>query len=270
MAGTSVDELPEECLSNIISFTSPQDACRSAIVSAAFCDASNEDDVWESFLPSDYREILSRLVFPVEFSSKKDLFRRLSSTPLLIDGGKMTFLIDKRTNKKCYMLSARELSIAWSRNSLYWSWKSVSGSRFTQVVELRMVCWLEIYGKINIENLSPHTTYGVYLVIQLTERAFGLDVVPSEALIQTECCKSRGTICLSCDERKKRGIDTLKEGEKGDRVVCVREDEWLEVELGEFYNSGNLKELKMWFREIKGVHLKGGLLVEGIELRPKD
>ncbi|GFP79144.1 F-box protein pp2-b15 [Phtheirospermum japonicum] len=226
MADTRVEELPEECLSHVISFTSPQDACRSAIVSSAFRDAADADGIWENFLPPDYRDIISRSVSPVEFSSKKDLFRRLSSTPLLIDGGKM-------------------------------------------VVELRMVCWLEIYGKINITKLSPHTTYGAYLIIQLTERAFGLDVVPSEASIQIESYKSRGMIYLNCNERKRHGVDTLKEGEHNDRVVCVREDKWLEVELGEFYNTGNLKEVKMWFREIKGVHLKGGLLVEGIELRPK-
>ncbi|KAI3448540.1 hypothetical protein Pfo_005205 [Paulownia fortunei] len=268
MADTRVEALPEECLSHVISFTSPCDACRSAVVSATFCDAADSDLTWENFLPSDYREIVSRSVSPVEFSSKKDLFRRLSSTSLLIDGGKKTFSIDKCTNKKCYMLSARELSIAWSSNSLYWSWKPLLHSRFSEAVELIMVCCLEIHGKINIGLLSPHTTYGAYLIIQLMDRAFGLDIVPSEVSIEVGGYKTQRTIYLKCDEHKRPGLKVLRDEE--DRVICERKDRWLDIELGEFYNSGSDQdEVKMWFREIKGVHLKGGLLVEGIELRPK-
>ncbi|KAK6139396.1 hypothetical protein DH2020_026860 [Rehmannia glutinosa] len=118
-----------------------------------FRDAADSDLAWENFLPSDYREIISRSVSPVEFSSKKELFRKLSSTPLLIDGG----------NK------ARSGRVVW----------------------------------------------------------------------------------------------------RVERVLCARGDGWLEVELGEFYNDGSEKEVKMEFREIKGEQLKGGLVVEGIELRPK-
>lgn len=40
-----------------------------------------------------------------------------------------TFSIDRQTSKKCYTLSARELSIAFSRNALYWCWKPLLGSR---------------------------------------------------------------------------------------------------------------------------------------------
>ncbi|KAK6119061.1 hypothetical protein DH2020_047198 [Rehmannia glutinosa] len=122
-----------------------------------FRDAADSDLAWENFLPSDYREIISRSVSPVEFSSKKELFRKLSSTPLLIDGG----------NKQC----------------------------------------------------------------------------------------------------KRQEVDVLSGGVE--RVLCARGDGWLEVELGEFYNDGSEKEVKMEFREIKGEQLKGGLVVEGIELRPK-
>lgn len=77
-----------ECLSHVISFTSPRDACQSSLVSEIFRDAADSDLAWENFLPSDYREIISKAVSPMEFSSKKDLFRKLSSTPLLIDRGK--------------------------------------------------------------------------------------------------------------------------------------------------------------------------------------
>ena len=37
-----------------------------------------------------------------------------------------------------------------------------------------------------------------------------------------------------------------------------------------FYNDEGDGEVKMCLMEVKGEHLKGGLIVEGIELRPKE
>ena len=43
----------------------------------------------------------------------------------------------------------------------------------------------------------------------------------------------------------------------------------MEIELGEFYNDGIYdKQVKISLRDINGVHLKGGLVVEGIEITP--
>ena len=46
----------------------------------------------------------------------------------------------------------------------------------------------------------------------------------------------------------------------------------MELELGDFFNGdqGDDEEVKMSLREAKGYHLKGGLIIEGIEVRPKD
>lgn len=94
-----MEALPEECLSLVFSLTSPADACRSAAASSAFRVAADSDLVWETFLPPDYRDIISTSVSPVEFSNKKDLFRQLSSAPLLIDGGKkVIFLLSDATS----------------------------------------------------------------------------------------------------------------------------------------------------------------------------
>ncbi|KAH6802510.1 hypothetical protein C2S51_033956 [Perilla frutescens var. frutescens] len=267
----AADAVPEECLSLVISFTSPRDACCSAAASASFRAAADSDAVWETFLPPDYRDIVSRSVSPVEFSSKKELFCRLSSTPLLIDGGKKTFSIDINTNKKCYMLSARELSIAWSTNSLYWSWKSIIHSRFSEAVELIMVSWLEIHGKVKMGMLSPNTTYAAYLVLQLVDRAFGLDGHATEASIEIGNYKIEKSIYLKSDKSTKWTSKDVKEGEE--RTIRPRGDGWLEVELGEFHSNHGMNEedeVNMRFSETKGVHLKGGIVVEGIELRPKN
>ncbi|KAL0335464.1 UNVERIFIED_CONTAM: F-box protein PP2-B15 [Sesamum radiatum] len=101
--------------------------------------------------------------------------------------------------------------------------------------------------------------------IPLAKRAFGLGVLPFEISIEVGDYKTRGRICMKRDECK--SAETLDEGEEG--VLHARGDGWLEVELGEFYNNGNEKEVKMEFKEVEGVQLKGGIVVEGIELRPK-
>lgn len=49
-----------------------------------------------------------------------------------------------------------------------------------------------------------------------------------------------------------------------------REDKWYEIELGEFFiEGGEDMELEMSLMEVKAGHWKNGLIVEGIEIRPK-
>lgn len=156
--------------------------------------------------------------------------------------------------------------------------------RFPEGVELVMVCWLEIKGNINTRMLSPRTTYGAYLIVNLAGRAFGLDSLPSEVSVKVGDHESKGIVYLRrnyANNRKqelemvlmRHRVETLRSRvDRGgqEHVLCERDDGWLEIELGEFYCDGvNDKEVTMCLREVKGEHLKGGLIVEGIELRPK-
>ncbi|KAK9215637.1 hypothetical protein WN944_007642 [Citrus x changshan-huyou] len=282
----NVDLLPEDCFAHILSYTSPRDVCRLSLVSSTVRFAADSDNVWEKFLPVDYQEILSRLVLPLAYISKKELFMRLCS-PVLIDQGKKTFSLEKSTSKKRYILGARELSITWANNPLYWTWKPFLQSRFTEVAELRTISWLQITGKINTKTISPKTQYAAYLIVKFAERAFGLDSLPSEVSLEVGngSFKSQGTVYLRWQERKKQ-LECLghlyflhrdealrsrvSEGD-GERFAREREDGWIEIELGSFYNDGgDGKEVKMCLKEVKGQHLKGGLIVEGIEIRPKE
>ncbi|RWW18187.1 hypothetical protein GW17_00017839 [Ensete ventricosum] len=86
-----IERLPELCVAHAISLASPRDACRLSAVSAAFRCAATSDTVWDRFLPTDWQSLVSRAVYPVEFSSsssKRDIFFRLCD-PILIDDGKM-------------------------------------------------------------------------------------------------------------------------------------------------------------------------------------
>jgi len=88
--GTSpFDVLPEDCISNIISFTSPRDACVAASVSKTFESAVSSDCVWDKFLPPEYESLVSRSRV---FASKKELYFALCHNPVLIEDGKKVFI----------------------------------------------------------------------------------------------------------------------------------------------------------------------------------
>ena len=42
----------------------------------------------------------------------------------------------------------------------------------------------------------------------------------------------------------------------------------MEIELGEFFSGEANEEVKMSLMEVKGYQLKGGIIIEGIEVRP--
>ena len=83
--------LPEGCIANVISFTTPSDACRLACVSTTFRSAADSDVVWDRFLPSDYLSAISDSASSPTSSllSKKELYLRACHNPLLINEGKL-------------------------------------------------------------------------------------------------------------------------------------------------------------------------------------
>ncbi|KAM7466111.1 hypothetical protein LguiB_013673 [Lonicera macranthoides] len=250
----SISKLPEGCISDILSRTSPWDVCRSSAISTGFKSAADSDAVWHRFLPSDYPEILARSDSPVVCTTKKQLYFLLCDSLILLDGGKLRFMLDKRSGKKCYMIPSRELSIAWKDDDIYWNWPSIFESRFTDVANLRFVCWLDISGKIQTRMLSPVTNYAAYLVykvspsirdhigpVKVSVRFLGDEVEPEIAVVNL---KQHGN---------------------------MRTDGWMEIELGEFFSDhGDGGEVEMQLKETEILNGKYGLIVEGIEVRPKE
>ncbi|MBA0803838.1 hypothetical protein Gohar_014006 [Gossypium harknessii] len=277
---SGMNVLPESCVAVILSLTSPSDACKSSSVSTVFGSAADSDLVWDKFLPSDYHEIVSKACNTTFlFASKKQLYHLLCN-PVLIADGKMSFKLDRPSGRKSYILSARQLSISSSNDPMFWAWKSIPESRFSEVAELISSSRLEINGNIRSKKLSPNTKYGAYLLLKITERAYGLDLIPSETSIEIGNQSFKNTAYLRCQDDKKQRLENLfysnrKQMMKSrvvkgdDRVMSRREDGWMEMELGEFFNGESDEEVKMSLMEIKGHQLKGGVIVEGIEIRPK-
>ncbi|XP_039032373.1 F-box protein PP2-B15-like [Hibiscus syriacus] len=273
--------LPESCVAEILSLTSPSYACRSSLVSTTFRSAADSDYVWGKFLPSEYHEsVWEACDASFQFCSKKELYFLLCN-PLLVGDGKMSFRLERSSGRMSYIISARELSITWSNDPMLWVWKSIPESRFSEVAELVTTSWLEINGKITTKMLSPNTNYGAFLILKTTERSFGLDLIPCETSIEIGSRTLKNTAYMRCQDAKKQQIETLfysnrKEMMKSrvvkgdDGVMSKREDGWMEMELGEFFNGGfGDEQVKMGLMEIKGHQLKGGVIIEGIEIRPK-
>ncbi|KAH7542998.1 hypothetical protein FEM48_Zijuj02G0135300 [Ziziphus jujuba var. spinosa] len=257
--------LPEDVVSAILSLTSPLDVCAFSLVSSTFRSAAEFDVIWERFLPSDYQQLLSRLDLPLKFSTKKELFFHLCNSAL-IDGGRKSFRIEKSSGRKSYLLSARELSITWGSDPMHWSWKKMAESRFPEAVELITISWLEIHGKITTQMLSKNSKYGAYLVMNISRRAYGLDTIPSEVSVKVRDRVSNGMAYICRQDIKKLKMDSYCM--QREQFPNEREDGWMEIKLGEFFTGEDDEEVKMSLMEIKGYQLKGGLVIEGIEVRP--
>ncbi|CAH8266510.1 unnamed protein product [Arabidopsis lyrata] len=168
------------------------------------------------------------------------------------------------------MLSAMNFSIAWGDDPRYWQWISIPESRFEKVAELLQVCWFDVRGKTNTRVLSPKTHYSAYMVFKKADQCYGFKDEAIEAVVGMVGQEaSRRYICF--DE----AIDgEFQRGERGMRPLVKpeeREDGWMEIELGEFFNEGGLmnsEEIEMGALETKRLNGKYGLIIQGIEIRP--
>lgn len=289
--------LPEDCTAKILAFTSPLDVCRISLVSKSLHSAAESDSIWEKFLPSDFQSIIAASPSPIpEFHSKKDLFVYLCHSPLLIDAGRKSFSLDKRTGKKCYFLGARDLQITWSDTPQYWKWTSLPESRFPEVAELIHVWWLDIRGKIRAGMLSPRTSYTAYLVYKL-EDEYGFIYRPSEVSVGISGVEVDTRLAFLVPEGRPQRRDRFEEAEIGEsdddyevftppsdvdmedassvmqsdiQRPKLRDDGWFQIELGEFFTENEDDCIDMSMKEVKdSVSHKEGLIVEGIEIRPR-
>ena len=165
-------------------------------------------------------------------------------------------------------------------------------NRFSEVAELISVCWLEIRGKINTNMLSPATLYTAYLVFKVTIGSFGFVNQPVEVAVEVvgSAGGHKRSVFLDAGRRRSsrhqivpwRGGRFIRSGilcqppqprakDEDDERPKERGDGWLEMELGEFFNGGEDDdgEVEMSVLEVKGGNWKGGLIIQGIEIRPK-
>lgn len=154
--------------------------------------------------------------------------------------------------------------------------------RFSEVAVLRTSNWLEIEGKIKTKMLSQNTMYGAYLIMKISDRAYGLDSEAAEISIEIGGRQaSKGKAYLGSKQKSDSSVlvdgmemmvtsKLIDKGGENEQIPCEKEDGWVEIELGKFFNGVcDDDEVKMSLKEVKGYQLKGGIIVEGMEVRPK-
>ncbi|XWS73620.1 hypothetical protein CRYUN_Cryun02cG0144100 [Craigia yunnanensis] len=172
------------------------------------------------------------------------------------------------------MIAPRDLLIIWGDTPDYWDWISHPESRFKEVAELNHVWWLEICGKISTSKLSLDTNYAAYLVFKLREAAFGFDYYPAEVSltlgVDKICAKS--VVLDPVNEMRPRYGPQVVDHSVMSSPERSKEgaDGWLEIELGDFFNRYGEDELEMSVMEVNTSFPKGGLVIQGVEIRPKE
>lgn len=258
MEACEIMRLPEELLSAALSRTSPRDVCRAAAVSPAFRLAADSDAVWTCFLSCD-RDLPPLSDGQLPPCRKKDLFLRLSGSPVLHPDGHVSMWLDRETGARCYMVPARELSIGWG---------ALADSRFSESAQLRLVCWLYIRGKIDSKMLSKGSAYSAYMVYKLADNSYGL-ADGYYGPVQKASVSVGGThqtreVCLQ---------PNLQRSMRRNRHPALprkRTDGWMELELGEFVCEGHQDgDVSFGLSEMKDLSGKNGIIMEGIEIRHK-
>lgn len=124
------------------------------------------------------------------------------------------------------------------------------------MAKLKIVWWLDVSGRLGTKLLSPGTSYAVFFVFKFGKKTFGFTDQPVELSVR---CEGSPTV-----SHKRVILDPSGDG------VRQRQDGWMEVEMGDFFNDFEddvLVEYKLW--EVNTTFAKKGLVVEGVEFRPK-
>ncbi|KAI3511730.1 hypothetical protein L1887_18887 [Cichorium endivia] len=161
--------------------------------------------------------------------------------------------------KKCYMLGAKDLDITWQHDTRYWEREHFSESRFPEVYILRKVWAFEIHGSISVAMLSRNCTYVVYLLFQTRKDSMGL-AVPATARLKFRGIRTK---------TKNVYLQRPETYEENSVFPYRRNDGWMEIKLVEFKcNEGDYGEVEMALYD-RETRKRKGLIIEGIELRPK-
>lgn len=144
------------------------------------------------------------------------------------------------------------------------------------MAQLKAVCWLDIKGVMRTEMLSPNTTYVAYFVFMVGDNFHGFENLPIEVSVRfVDGAADEGSLTTAClhvpQRRPRHGRSWWSRSsivQDGVQLEQVRGDGWKEVKLGEFFNECH-GEVEMRLSEIRVLNWKTGLIVQGIELRPK-
>jgi hypothetical protein len=200
-------------------------------------------------LPHNYEAIIKDADSPVDNSSTEKLYNQLQGG-IFLNQKKKKYWVDGKSNKNCFMLFARDLTITWGADTRYWHWPYLQEAShvFVDVAELLRVCWLEMNGKFEMVNLSPETFYEVVFLVMLKDSSSGWEVPVNIKLILPD-----GT--------------TQQYQEK---FMAKPRGSWIEIPAGEFRTSSEkIGDIQFSLYETESGQWKSGLIIKGVIIRPK-
>lgn len=128
------------------------------------------------------------------------------------------------------------------------------------MAELKLVWWLDVKGTIETKILSPKTTYVAYLVYKFATPRYGFEKKPVDLHVELEESDVGRTFRVFLDPSANIPQFSRERG-----------DGWMEVKLGEFFNEhGDDGKAICSLREVDNYTPKKGIIIEGIDIRPKD
>ncbi|GMP49543.1 hypothetical protein CsSME_00016488 [Camellia sinensis var. sinensis] len=126
------------------------------------------------------------------------------------------YFVDKKSNKNCFVLFAREIDIRWNENPQYWRWTTLKETRNMDSFNIYLV-WhavvKRLIGQVNgAIDLSPGIVYEIVFVVRMIKyQDFSLKL----------------TIVLPNSKKQTRN-ESLNENPLGS---------WFDIQLGEFKMS---------------------------------
>ncbi|KAK9217731.1 hypothetical protein WN943_006359 [Citrus x changshan-huyou] len=248
-----LEDLPAKCISRIISLTTPRDASRLALVCPAFRSAADSDSVWEKFLPSDYEGFISNS--SLIDKKKKDLYFHLCRNPILFNNNTASFGLEQESGKKCYMAGAK-----WIYENSGISHRdcemipSSAGSRFPEVIELKLMSSLEIEARFGTTIFSPKTNYAAYFVFKFAEFREGPETSPIDFEVYFDGSHN--------GKKRREFLDPQLSQDRGNR--------WIEIKMGEFsIENGDEGTVVCRLSEPEPLSKRGTIIFQGIEVRPE-
>lgn len=141
---------------------------------------------------------------------------------------------------------------------------------------LRHVCWFDIIGRLDTKILSPDTKYSAHLVFKFETRDYGFDQVFKSYVNLVRNGEDEDGVDQSSFKRiNLREREYTTGGRRRRKNLWLskeRNDGWMEVEMGEFIVPSDDSEgfvVRMQVKEVEVLNGKCGIIVEGIEVRPK-
>ncbi|KAE9596547.1 hypothetical protein Lal_00007676 [Lupinus albus] len=255
-----LEELPESCVANILSYMDPPHICQLATLNRTFRAASFADFVWDSKLPPNYDVIVRKFVnnFPSNLG-KRAIYAALCRLNTFDDGNKK-FWVDKSTGKICLCISSKGLSITGVDDRRYWNRIPTDQSRFHTVAYLQQIWWFEVEGEVEFP--FPAGTYSLFFRVHLgrTSKQFGRRVCSTEHVHGWDKKPVRFQLWTS-DGQYVASQCFLKEPGK-----------WSFYRAGDFtVENGNAStKVKFSMTQIDCTHPKGGLCLDSVLIYPTE